>query len=257
MDWSVHTPSGPSGDGAGLLPGREADFRAGIERALEYLAATDCRQLHVMAGLLPAGADRARHLDQFVESIALAADLLRPIEANVLVEPINTKVDVPGYLIDGTALALDCIAKCGRSNVRLQYDVYHMQIMEGDLLRSIGRLMPHIGHIQIADNPGRHEPGTGEVNFDVLLPAISSLGYAGWIGCEYLPALTQTRASTGRGPIYESTHVRGTRSGSRFGGSCGTGRIAWGAMAELQQPSRRPTLFGAQADHRGEYRAAR
>ena len=132
-----------------------------------------------MAGLLPAGADRARHLAQFVQNVARAADLLLPLGATVMLEPINTRVDVPGYLLDGTALALDCIAQCGRTNVQLQYDVYHMQIMEGDLQRSIERLLPRIGHIQIADNPGRHEPGTGEIAFDNLLARIDALGLQG------------------------------------------------------------------------------
>jgi len=192
MRWVLF--NGPPGNaGAGergiaSLPGREPDFVAGIQRALEYIEATDCRQLHVMAGLLPAGADRARHLDQFVASIARAADLLQPAGATVLVEPINTRVDVPGYLLDGTALAVECIERSGRGNVRLQYDVYHMQIMEGDLLRSIERLLPRIGHIQIADNPGRHEPGSGEIAFDNLLARIDALGYSGFVGCEYLPA---------------------------------------------------------------------
>jgi hydroxypyruvate isomerase len=173
--------------GLASLPGREAEFAASIERAIEYMSATGCRQLHVMAGLLPAGADRALHLAQFVRSIGIAADRLQAIGASVMLEPINTRVDVPGYLLDGTALAMDCIAGAARPNIRLQYDVYHMQIMEGDLARSVGRLLPSIGHIQIADNPGRHEPGTGEIHFDNLLARIDALGYAGWIGCEYLP----------------------------------------------------------------------
>jgi hydroxypyruvate isomerase len=140
-----------------------------------------------MAGLL-AGADRARHLDCYVASIARAADRLAGEGATVMIEPINTRVDVPGYLLDSTTLALECIARAARPNIRLQYDVYHMQIMEGDLLRSIERLLPAIGHIQIADNPGRHEPGSGEIAFERLLPAIDALGYNGHIGCEYLPA---------------------------------------------------------------------
>jgi hydroxypyruvate isomerase len=173
--------------GIASLPGREEDFLASIHLAREYMQALKCPRLHVMAGLLPAGADRARHIDQFVESMGIAADLLAPIGGDVLIEPINTKVDVPGYLLDSTQLALQCIARCGRPNVRLQFDIYHMQIMEGDLARSIERLLPHIGHMQIADNPGRHEPGTGEIAFDWLLPRIDALGYQGWVGCEYSP----------------------------------------------------------------------
>jgi hydroxypyruvate isomerase len=173
--------------GLASLPGRDSEFLASVERAMEYMDAIDCRRAHVMAGVLPPGADRDKHLAQFVRSIGLAADRFATIDAVALIEPINTRVDVPGYLLDGTALALDCIARADRPNIRLQYDVYHMQIMEGDLLRSIERLLPFIGHIQIADNPGRHEPGTGEIHFDNLLAGIDAMGYTGWTGCEYLP----------------------------------------------------------------------
>jgi hydroxypyruvate isomerase len=173
--------------GIASFPDRGEEFIAGIRRACEYLQALDCRRLHVMAGVLPAGADRVRYLDQFVQSLRRAADLLAPLGATVLIEPLNTRVDVPGYLLDSTHLALECIRRCQRPNIRLQYDIYHMQIMEGDLARSIERLLPHIGHIQIADNPGRHEPGTGEIAFDYLLSRLDALGYDGWVGCEYLP----------------------------------------------------------------------
>ena len=172
--------------GLASLPGREAEFDASIERAIEYAQATGCRRVHVMAGLLLTGADRRRHLDQFVTSIARAADRLATINAIAMIEPINTR-DVPGYILDGTTLALECIASAKRANLQLQYDVYHMQVMEGDLMRSIQRLLPAIGHIQIADNPGRHEPGTGEINFARVLAHIDALGYDGFVGCEYIP----------------------------------------------------------------------
>ena len=184
-----NAPPGKAGErGLASLPGREREFDASIDTVVRYVAATQCRRVHVMAGLLPPGADRARHLDTFVAAIARAADRLAELQAQVTIEPINTRVDVPGYLLDSTALALECMTRAARPNIRLQYDVYHMQIMEGDLLRSIERLLPRIGHIQIADNPGRHEPGTGEIAFERLLPAIDALGYEGYIGCEYLPA---------------------------------------------------------------------
>ena len=181
-------PGRPEAGERGLasLPGREADFNASVERAVEYAQATGCSRVHVMAGLLPTGADRQRHVAQFVSSIARAADRLAAIGATAMIEPINTR-DVPGYLLDGTTLALECMANAQRPNLQLQYDVYHLQVMEGDLMRSMGRLLPSIGHIQIADNPGRHEPGTGEINFANLLPHIDALGYGGWVGCEYLP----------------------------------------------------------------------
>ena len=121
---------------------------------------------------MPAGADQDRHLDEYIGNLRRAADRLADAGATVVIEPINTRVDVPGYLLDGTQTALECIRAADRPNIKLQYDVYHMQIMEGDLMRSVGRLLPWIGHIQIADNPGRHEPGTGEIAFERLLPHI-------------------------------------------------------------------------------------
>ncbi len=174
--------------GIASLPGREQEFDASIERALEYIAAGGCRRVHVMAGLLPDGADRVRHIDQYIGSIIRAADCLADVDGTVMIEPINTRVDVPGYLLDSTRLALECISSADRPNIQLQYDVYHMQIMEGDLMRSVERLLPWIGHIQIADNPGRHEPGTGEIAFERLLRHVDDIGYQGHVGCEYLPA---------------------------------------------------------------------
>jgi len=185
----INAPPGAAGErGIASLPGREADFDASIGRALAHARPLGVRRVHVMAGLLPAGADRGRHLDTYVANLVRAADRFADAGVTAMIEPINTRVDVPGYLLDGTALALECIERTDRPNVRLQYDVYHMQIMEGDLLRSIARLLPLIGHIQIADNPGRHEPGTGEIAFERLLPAIDALGYQGYVGCEYAPA---------------------------------------------------------------------
>jgi len=192
LNWVLfNAPPGDSSRGErgiASLPGRERDFDQGLETVAQYLRAADCRRVHVMAGLLPPGADRQLHLDCFVRSLIRAADRLAEFGAQVMIEPINTRVDVPGYLLDGTQLALECMDAAGRPNIRLQYDVYHMQIMEGDLMRRIAELLPRIGHIQIADNPGRHEPGSGEINFVRLLPHIDSLGYDGHIGCEYIPA---------------------------------------------------------------------
>lgn len=192
LEWVLfNAPPGDSSRGErgiASLPGRERDFDQGLDTVVQYLKTSDCRRVHVMAGLLPAGADRRAHLQCFVRSLGRAADRLAEFGASVMVEPINTKVDVPGYVLDGTALALECMDAAARPNIFLQYDVYHMQIMEGDLMRSIGRLLPRIGHIQIADNPGRHEPGSGEIHFDRVLSHIDALGYEGHIGCEYLPA---------------------------------------------------------------------
>jgi hydroxypyruvate isomerase len=189
----INAPPGQEGDrGIASHPGREREFDASIELAARHARALGVQQVHVMAGLMPAGADRHRLEETYVTNIARAAERLADDGINVLIEPINTRVDVPGYFLGSTAQALACIERAGRANIRLQYDVYHMQIMEGDLLRSVERLLPFIGHMQIADNPGRHEPGTGEIAFERLLPRIDALGYQGYIGCEYSPAAGTT-----------------------------------------------------------------
>ncbi|MEP7311434.1 MAG: 2-oxo-tetronate isomerase [Pseudomonadota bacterium] len=174
--------------GIGGLTGRETEFRAGLTTALHYAAVTGCPRLHVMAGIPPAGADPARQRAVFAANLEAVADSAAAQGVTLLLEPINTRVDVPGYLINSTAAALECIATANRPNLALQFDVYHQQIIEGDVARRFAQLLPRVGHVQIADNPGRHEPGSGEINFPWLLSHIDALGYAGWIGCEYLPA---------------------------------------------------------------------
>jgi hydroxypyruvate isomerase len=184
----LNTPPGLAGErGLAGLPGREAQFRAGFDQALHYARTTGCRRIHVMAGLRPDDAAVSVCRGVFIDNLLQAADLCVAEGIQLMIEPINTRIDVPGYLIDTTASAVDCIRRAARPNIRLQYDVYHMQIMEGDLARSIERLLPVIGHIQIADNPGRHEPGTGEIHFPWLLARLDALGYDGYVGCEYNP----------------------------------------------------------------------
>jgi hydroxypyruvate isomerase len=174
--------------GYGADPARVDEFRRSIGVALDYARATGCRTLHLMAGKIAPGADRAACTRTLVDNIRLAADAVSADGITLVLEPINTKVDMPGYFYDTTAAALEIIDAAGRPNVRLLYDIYHMQIMEGDIARTIERLLPRIGHIQLADNPGRNEPGTGEINYPWLLGRLEALGYGGWIGCEYKPA---------------------------------------------------------------------
>lgn len=199
----------PAGDwaggerGIGALPGREEEFRSGAAIALEYAREFGCRRLHLMAGKT-AGLDAAACRSILLDNIRHAADLVAGDGIDILLEPINTRVDIPGYFYDTTSAAIDVIDKAGRANVRLQYDIYHMQIMEGDLARTIARLMPHIGHIQLADNPGRGEPGTGEINFAWLLQHIDELGYEGFVGCEYRPV-----AETRQGLVWAAPYLRG------------------------------------------------
>jgi hydroxypyruvate isomerase len=179
----------PAGDMAGgergiaCLPGRERDFQSAVALAVDYAKAAGCPRLNCLAGLAPV--DR-RHFDTLVANVRYAARRLAEVGLQIMLEPINTR-SVPGFFLTGTRQAIDVLDAAGEGNALLQYDVFHMQIMEGDLAMTIERLLSRIGHIQIADVPARHEPGTGEINFDYLLAHLDTLGYAGWVGCEYNP----------------------------------------------------------------------
>jgi hydroxypyruvate isomerase len=183
----------PAGDwsagerGIGALPDRVDEFRRNAETALDYARILGCKRLHLMAGKSPPDSNAACR-ETLIGNVRFAADLVGADAIDILLEPINTRVDIPGYFYDRTETAIDIITAADRKNVKLQYDIYHMQIMEGDLARSIERLLPIIGHLQLADNPGRGEPGTGEINYPWLLSRIDMLGYDGYIGCEYRPA---------------------------------------------------------------------
>jgi hydroxypyruvate isomerase len=179
----------PAGDfsrgerGIACLPGREAEFRDGVERAIDYATRVGCARLNCIAGLAPV--DR-RHFDVLVSNVRFAARRLAEVGIELVIEPLNTR-SVPGAFLTHSAQAIDVLNGAGEANARLQYDLFHMQIMEGDLARTLERLLGRIGHVQIADVPDRHEPGTGELNFDFLLAHLDRLGYAGWVGCEYNP----------------------------------------------------------------------
>jgi len=181
--------------GLAALPGREEEFRAGAERALEYAAATGCRQLHAMAGVWPAGRDRREGREVYVANIRHAADRAAPRGINILIEPVNTR-DIPGFYLNTTTEALPILEEVGRDNVRLQLDLYHCQIMEGDLSKRVRALAGRYTHVQIAGVPDRHEPDQGEVNFTYLLGLLDEIGYTGWVGLEYRPA-ADTRAGLG------------------------------------------------------------
>lgn len=179
----------PAGDfakgerGIACLPGREREFREGVERAIDYARAARCPRLNGLAGIAPA--DR-EHFAVLVDNVRYAARKLGAAGLNLTLEPINTR-SVPGFFLTRSAQALDVLNAAGEGNAFLQYDFFHMQIMEGDLASTIERLLPRIGHIQLADVPGRHEPGTGEINFHFLLGRLDVLGYSGCVGCEYNP----------------------------------------------------------------------
>lgn len=182
--------------GIACLPDRVEEFREGVFEALDYARRLDCQRINCLAGLKPDELPDDVAFDTLVDNLRFAADLLAAEGITLTLEAINTKVDMPGFFLDCSAIAVAAIEAAGRDNLRLQYDIYHMQIMEGDLCRSLSRLCPHIGHIQFADNPGRHEPGTGEICFEHLFRHIDSLPYDGWVSAEYHPQ-TDTASSLG------------------------------------------------------------
>jgi hydroxypyruvate isomerase len=172
--------------GLAALPGREGEFRAGLARAVALARATGCKRLHVMAGNYPEGADRGLGESVYVDNLRRAADALSDDGIALTIEPLNSREN-PGYFLTSNAQAIAILDKVDRANARLQLDLYHCQIMEGDLAAHIERLLPRVGHIQIAGNPGRHEPDRGEINYPFLFDLLDELGYDGWVGCEYRP----------------------------------------------------------------------
>ena len=173
--------------GLACLPDRVEEFRAGVDESIRYARALNCHQVNCLAGLLPANANESEAWDTLISNVKYAAEKLREADINLCLEAINSRVDMPGFFLDNSARVMQVIESVDADNVKLQYDVYHMQIMEGDLIRTLECLLPWIGHIQIADNPGRHQPGTGEINFSRLFEALDTTGYQGWVGAEYHP----------------------------------------------------------------------
>jgi len=172
--------------GIAIYPNLTAEFREGVQRAVKYAKALGCRQLHCLAGISPPGADHREIRKTYVENLKFAARALADEGMTLLIEAINTR-DIPNYFLNSTTKAADVIESVAEPNLRLQYDVYHMQIMEGDLTPTIDKFLPLIAHVQIADTPGRHEPGTGEINYPFIFDHLDRAGYQGWVGCEYNP----------------------------------------------------------------------
>jgi hydroxypyruvate isomerase len=182
----------PAGDaakgdrGIACLPARVAEFREGVERAIEYAKAAGCPRLNALAGVAPADAAPELLFETLVENLRYAAGKLAAAGLTLLTEPVNRRT-IPDFFLSGSRQGIEVIDAAGAPNLKLQYDIFHMQIVEGDLAKTIERLLPRIGHMQLADVPDRHEPGTGEINYGFLLAHIDRLGYDGWIGCEYIP----------------------------------------------------------------------
>lgn len=172
--------------GIACLPGRQDEFKSGVACALKYAQILDCKKINCLAGIAPADVAFSQLEDIFVENIRFAANLFSDAGIKLLVEPINRR-DVPGFFLNYTSHAIDLIKRAACENIFIQYDVYHMQIMQGDLSLTVSENLSQIAHMQIADHPGRHEPGTGEINYPFLFSYIDRLGYDGWIGCEYKP----------------------------------------------------------------------
>jgi 2-dehydrotetronate isomerase len=202
--------NGPPGDWAGgerglaCLPGREAEFRAGIEQALRYADVLQCPRVHVMAGLVPEGRDRIELRATYVANLRWAAQQAAPHGVNLLVEPINTR-DIPRFFLNRQDDAHALLAEIGAPNVKVQMDLYHCQIVEGDVAMKIRQYLPsgNVGHFQVAGVPQRHEPDVGELNYEYLFGVIDEVsaqcGWDGWVGCEYRPALGAQPQGTTQG----------------------------------------------------------
>lgn len=182
----------PAGDfakgdrGIACQPARRDEFREGVPRAIAYARAAGCPRLNCLSGVAPAGVPEDELRETLIENLRFAAGELKRAGLALMLEACNTRT-VPGFFVSTSRRALEIMDAVGADNLYFQYDIFHMQIMEGDLAATIERLLPRIGHLQLADVPARHEPGTGEINYEFLLAHIDRLGYDGWIGCEYNP----------------------------------------------------------------------
>ena len=183
----------PAGDwaagerGLACLPARTDEFRAGVSRAIAYAHELGVTQLNCLAGIAPAAADVDALRRTLVENLRFTARAFAAAGLRLLVEPINP-FDMPGFFVNRTPQAVALLDDVGEPNVFVQYDVYHAQRAEGELAATLAKYLPRIAHVQVADNPGRHEPGTGEIRFEYLFAELERLDYDGWIGCEYRPA---------------------------------------------------------------------
>ncbi len=186
--------------GLACLPGREAEFRAGIGHALEYAGALDCPRVHVMAGLQPSGSEQEALYRTYIKQLRWAALEAARQGVDLFIEPINPR-DIPGYFLNRQDHAHEVIEAVGASNLKVQMDLYHCQIVEGDVAMKLRKYLPtgRVGHIQIAGVPERHEPDLGELDYTYLFSLLDALGYDGWVGCEYRPLRGMQAGGTSAG----------------------------------------------------------
>ena len=186
--------------GLACLPGRESQYRSGIAQALDYAAALKCPRLHVMAGLMPPSSKHADLLPTYINNLRWAALKAEKYGVDVLIEPINTR-DIPHFFLNRQDQAHEVIAAVGASNLKVQMDLYHCQIVEGDVAMKLRQFLPtgHVSHIQIAGVPQRHEPDVGEMNYPYLFSVLDELAYTGWVGCEYRPRAGMQPGGTSAG----------------------------------------------------------
>jgi hydroxypyruvate isomerase len=173
--------------GLASLPGRRSEFHEAVKRALDYAAVLDCRHVHCMAGIVPDDVSPITAASLYAANLAWAVEQAAPAGVKLVIEPINAR-DMPGYFLNNQAQAAAIIDAIGRDRLGLQFDVYHVQITEGDITRRMEKYLPVIAHMQIADVPARNEPGTGEIGWSYVFRRMDELGYQGWVGCEYRPA---------------------------------------------------------------------
>jgi len=176
----------PDERGFAALPHRKAQFREALAKAMDYAEALGCPRLHAMAGIPADGANDAELADTFADNLEYAAAQAAPKGIDICIEPINSR-DIPGYYLNYVEDAAAVIASVGAPNLKLQFDIYHRQIMSGDVMMSLAAHLPLIGHVQVASVPDRHEPTTGELDDVRVLHYLDELGYTGWVGCEYRP----------------------------------------------------------------------
>ncbi|NOI74301.1 hydroxypyruvate isomerase [Vibrio coralliilyticus] len=187
----------PAGDwdagdrGIACDPSRIEEFQSGVALAIQYAKVLGNTQVNCLAGIIPAGVSQQDAHAAFVINLRYAAQALQEAGLRLVIEAINTR-DIPGFFLNTTEQAKAVIKEVGSDNLFIQYDIYHMQIMEGDLAPTMSANIGQIAHVQLADNPGRHEPGTGEINYPFVLKHLDELGYQGWVGCEYKPKTTTT-----------------------------------------------------------------